>query len=671
MRELICGLLLLQLFALPSLAQKESPYTKYGKVGESDLRRQVYSIDSSAAAVVLCDRGQVRVVGNSKSSFSLRYTRHRVVHILKNSAYEMANIEVPLYHQGTMEEELISVKGVTYNLEDNKVVASKLGKDLLTEKRNENYNIKKFALTNVREGSIIEYEYEVSSDFLRHIDPWNFQGEMPVMWSEFVFSAPSFFIYTYLIHGYQPLFIKDQKNHMENLSVVVEREVALNRISETVVVSTGVTDYRFVMKDVPALREESFTSALENHMSRIQFQLAAQSKPLEERSYIEKWTDLTKELEGSEHFGAWYKDMENSLPAEARFISGGTSSQLQRSREIYQYVRDNYNCTGRKGIYTDGTMKSLVKSKKGTAAELNLLLLALLRNAGISSRPVIISTRGHGYVYPQYASLAQFNHLLVEMEVEGKTYHLDASHPFLGFNRLLPEFYNGHARKVDAAATEINFSPDSLLEKRNTRVYFLNDSSGEWQGKLVQQPGYFSSLEIRQELAQKGLQEWSEDLEKKRGNNISIRNVQIDSLSRLDGPIELSYDLQPTKFREGLIYLNPFFGNTWGSNPFSAAKRNYPVEMSYRIDETYLLTMEVPKGYEVDELPKQILAKMDEENSGYFEYRVSHSDGIISMRMILRINRTFFYPDEYDKLRQFFSLFIAKQSEQIVLKKKG
>jgi hypothetical protein len=112
------------------------------------------------------------------------------------------------------------------------------------------------------------------------------------------------------------------------------------------------------------------------------------------------------------------------------------------------------------------------------------------------------------------------------------------------------------------------------------------------------------------------------------------------------------------------------FGEGFDKNPFTAAERYYPVEMPYTMDQTYLLTMEIPKGYEVDELPKQLVAKLDEEQSAYFEYRISVSGTTISLRSRITMNRANYHPDEYESLRAFFNMVVNKQNEQIVFKKK-
>ena len=135
-------------------------------------------------------------------------------------------------------------------------------------------------------------------------------------------------------------------------------------------------------------------------------------------------------------------------------------------------------------------------------------------------------------------------------------------------------------------------------------------------------------------------------------------------------PVMLRYDVDINRGDEDILYINPMFGEGYSKNPFSATNRNYPVEMPYTTDENYSMTLEVPKGYVVDELPKQMLAKFDEEGKSFFEYRISHSNDIISFRTRIKLNRALFLPEEYESLREFFNIVVSKQSEQIVFKKK-
>ena len=110
-----------------SFAQNEQKY-KIKKVSIEDLKINSYSIDTGAAAVVLFDIGKAEFVGNMKGDLSVKFTRHKRVHILRKSAYDEANIEVMLYHAsiGNGEEVLDKAEGTTYNIEDGNVAATKL-----------------------------------------------------------------------------------------------------------------------------------------------------------------------------------------------------------------------------------------------------------------------------------------------------------------------------------------------------------------------------------------------------------------------------------------------------------------------------------------------------------------------------------------------------------------
>src|SRR5204862_3225775 len=178
------------------------------------------------------------------------------------------------------------------------------------------------------------------------------------------------------------------------------------------------------------------------------------------------------------------------------------------------------------------------------------------------------------------------------------------------------------------------------------------------------------SYTVRDEVKEKGEVEFFKEIQKVYGDDVKLVSPRIDSLTNYETPVALKYEVELDKPTEDILYINPMFGEAWKKNPFTSAERYYPVEMPYTIDETYILTMEVPTGYTVDELPKQMVVKLDEKESAFFAYRVSQSGSTISLRSRVKINRTVFGNDEYENLREFFNMIVNKQNEQIVFKKK-
>lgn len=641
---------------------------KFGKVTVEDLNKKVYSIDSNASAVVLGDFGSTEIVGNNEGWFSLRYKHHKRVHILNKAGYDMGDVNIYLYSNGRDEEELKNLKAYTYNVEDGKVVETKLEKSaVFKDNLSKNLVVKKFTFPNIKEGSIIEYEYTIESDFLFNLQPWEFQGAVPRLWSEYSLSLPEFLDYVFLSSGSQMFHIRDVKTRRENYNIT--DNMGAGR-SDRFTLTSNVFDHRWVMKDVPALKEEQFTSTIENYTAGVEFQLAGYKYPLTARNIMGSWPGLTKQLLEDEDFGlplnkdnGWLGDYVKPLIADAK-------DNLEKAKNIYAYVRDNYTCTNYHARYLNQSLKTIAKSKNGSVAEINLLMTAMMRYADIQADPVLMSTKDNGFTYALYPLIDKFNYIVSVIKIGNAVYYLDATRPGLGFGKLLPDLYNGHARVVNEMATPLEFESDSLHERKLTSVLISNDGKGNLIGSMNQTPGYFESYAIRKRMKENGEETFFGDIKKAFNAEIEISNSKVDSLSKYDLPVSIKYDFKLTPDGEDIIYLNPMFGEAYKENPFKSAERLYPVEMPYAMDETYMLSLEIPEGYDVDEIPKQMLVKLNEENEGQFEYRISKSGSTISIRSRVILKRALFGADEYEMLREFFNLVVKKQNEQIVFKKK-
>lgn len=663
----VCSLLILAAFQSHS---QEKSKVKFGKVSPDDFKETTYSIDTSASAVVIADIGSTEIVGNTKGNFSLEFKRFRRARIMNKNGYDIANVEIGLYTDGKAEEDLRSLKAVTYNLENGKVVETKLDvKDaVFKDKINKNFVIKKFTFPNIKEGSIIEYEYKLTSDFLFNLQPWEFQGEHPRLWSEYNVTMPEFYYYVTIMQGYVPFTFTDRKQRRESFTVMDNNTSGATQRGSF---SASVTDFRWVIKDVPAIKEENYTSTLRNHISRLEFQLAEVRDPFIPRKIMSTWPEVAKRLLEDESFGYSINRDNGWLNEVMGEATRGANKELEKAKNIFAYVRDNMTCTNYNRRTIDKTLRNVLKSRNGSEAEINLLLTAMLLKADLHAEPVILSTRSNGYTYPLYPLIDKFNYVICRLNIDGNYYYLDASRPRLGFGRLSYDVYNGHARVVDRDATALEFLSDSLVEGKVTSVFIINDEKGNMTGSIQHAPGYFESYNLRNRVKENGKEQYFSDIKKGFTGEVEISDPAIDSLDKYDFPVTVRYKFDIDNGDEDIIYFNPLLSEAWKENPFKSAERTYPVEMPYTIDQTYLLRLDVPKGYTVDELPKQIVVKLNENDDGFFEYRLSESNGAISLRSRIKINRAFFMPDEYEMLREFFNLVVKKHSEQIVFKKKS
>ncbi len=662
-------ILLLTTFSLVAYAQKEiNLFSKFGKITSKNLETKSYPIDGNANAVVLSDVGSTKLQGNTNGWFSLVSKRHTIIHILNKNAYDEASIEISLYVDGRDEEKVSGLKAVTYNLENGKIKETNLEKSgQFLETIDKNRKVLKFTMPQVKEGSIIEYQYQVTSDFISILDPWYFQRlTAPTLWSEFTFSVPQFFAYNFLSRGYLRMTFNDKKDRTENFNITYSGDAFG---SERANFTSGVTDYRWIIKNAPELKTENYTSSVRNHIARMEFQLAAQRDPLIFRNYQTTWEEITKSLLVSENFGQKLNANNNWMADEVKPLLTGVDDNLVKAKKIYEYVRDNFKSNGKYGIYMNQTLRNVFKSRQGSVPEINLLLTAILRYAGLHADPVLLSTTGHGYALEQSPMTTSMNYLVVQLRDGNNTYYLDGTVPRLGFNRLPLYCFNGHARVVNEYATSINLSADSVRSTKNSVFFITNGKDGKWGGNVKQQSAYYESFSIREEIGEKGKAAFFQKIQKNYGSSATISDQKIDSLENYEAPVSISYGIELNNQGEDILYINPTFSEGYKTNPFTSEERVYPVEMPFIHDENILATIEIPKGYKLDELPKQMRVKLDEKGESFFEYLITYSENIISFRCRIKLNKTMFMPEEYENLRDFFNLVVKKQSEQIVLKK--
>jgi Domain of Unknown Function with PDB structure (DUF3857)/Domain of Unknown Function with PDB structure (DUF3858)/Transglutaminase-like superfamily len=647
-------------------AQDKSP-VKFGKITAADFTIK-QPFDTGASAVVIADIGTSIFEGNVKGWFSLVYKRFRRIKILNKNGFEAAKVEIPLYADGTAEEKLDDLKAYTYNLENGKVVETKLdGASVFKDKLSKKHTVRKFTFPAVKEGSVIEYSYTIKSDFLFNLQPWSFQDEYPCLWSEYQVDIPEFFQYVTLNQGFMQLE-KKLGSYPSTFRVTVPGGADKD---EQVTLNGNVNTTRWVVKNIPALKEENFTSAMKNYVSSVEFQLSAvQFQGQMPHDYMGNWKLMSEKLMEGEHFGASLSKNNNWLDDDLKNVTSGITSKLEKAKKIFAYVRDNETCTDYSAIYIESSLKDAYKKHSGSVADINMLLIAMLRHEGIEADPLILSTKDNGFTNEIYPLVDRFNYVICEASIDGVYYNLDASSPYNGFAKLPPYCYNGHARVITKeSALPVYFEADSLREQKMTTVFITNDEKGGLSGSFKSQLGYYESFSLRKKL--KGdSKDYLKNIKSGNSFEMTVSEAAIDSLKKPDMPALIHYEFafKPSA-DDNIIYLSPMMSEGYKENPFKSAERKYPVEMSYTFDEIYLLNMEIPAGYTVDEVPKSAKVAFNDDE-GFFEYLIQKSDDGIQLRTRIKLNKATFTPEDYNGLRDFFAFIVKKQNEQIVLKKK-
>jgi hypothetical protein len=672
LRKSVSVSLLSALCALYSFAQDKCP-VKFGAVTAADFDISKLTVDTTSGAVILADVGSSSFEGNSAGWFSLVYKHQRRIRIINKNGFNLADVSINLYKNKDKEERLDDVKAITYNLENGEVVQTKLtNKEIFEDKYDEKHMRKKFTLPSVKEGSIIEYSYTISSDFLFNLQPWDFQGKYPRVWSEYSVDIPEYFKYVFLSQGYQPFSSKTESAGREVFSIMFEGQNPFEK-TQMVTITANTARTRWVMQNVPAFKEENYISSIKNHISKIEFQeqgIQFPNEPYED--VMGDWTRTSKQLLEREDFGAQLSRNNGWLNDEMKIVTAGAKTDLDKTKAIYYYVRNNIKSTNEKGILTQKDLKDVFKNKNGTVAEVNLLLVAMLRHENINADPVILSTRENGYTYTIYPILDRYDYVICRASVDTAVFLLDATRSYLGFNKLPSYCYNDYGRVIDKSTLPVSLSPDLLNEPAITNIMLFSDSiAGSWSGNITSIANYYESSKIRDKISSDGMEEYKKKVQTSYPEGFDLANIEIKNLDSSEMPVEVDGDVKfENPGNSDVIYFNPVSQNEFKDNPLKAEDRKYPVEMPYPIDDMCSLSIEIPAGYEVDELPKSVKVTFN-DTEGFFEYYISKNESMVTLHSHIKFAKATFPPEEYQDLRSFFDYIVKKNNEQIVFKKKN
>ncbi len=634
----------LALVGLHGFSQDKSPIV-FGKVTAADFVTPA-GVDTTANAVIIADIG-VRSFERPFSNAWDGYLQHtRRVLILKKSGFDAATVTVPLFNFKERSEEIIELKAVTYNLENGRVVKTELDKTgIFREKLSENVVTERFAFPAVREGSIVEYMYKEKSEFGFGNETWSFQGNYPCLWSEYVASIPSAFNYSVVPHSYLPFSIESKS-------------------SESNPAYGTIRTFRWAVKNIPALKEQPYTTTVRNWLARVEIRPGGLRY---------NWRIFNLQLLHSDRFGADLAAGNSWLDKDMMEITAGAGDDLNKAMKIYAYVRDHFSCNGRPGYLTNNPLRTVYKTRSGSEAELNLLLTAMLDHEKLNAAPVLLSTRSNGFINPLVPQPALLNYVICKVSIGPVFYYLDASDPDLPFNKLPLQCYNDYDLVVDTAIVfpEANLTADSLTEQKKMVVFLANGDKGGLEGTVQSFPGNAEATDIRKKMKmQDGEKKFHDQLTNGLMADETITDLEIDSLRLPDEPLVISYSCHiSTDNASDILYFTPTLLDRITENPLKETQRIYPVEMPYSRDINYILTLEVPSGFVVEELPKSVKVLLN-NNGGYFEYVLSQDGDQIHFRTRLRLAKANFQPQEYEELRNFFATVAEKENEQIVFKKK-
>ena len=624
---------------------------KFGNVSKEELMEERYPSDSSASAAYLYKYRNTYYLYNQSSGINLITEVHERIKIYDTDGLDYGTKSISLYKSSSNSERLSGIKGATYHMEGGKVVATKLEKDNIYKSEfSKNRNQVKLSFPNVKEGSVLEYKYKLISPYYQSIDELVFQGDIPVKKINSSVKIIDYFKYNIRTKGFLPLI--PVTNTVHNTSL---------RINEVLIA--------YNLNDVPALKAEKYVSNIDNYRSAVQFEIVSFQIPGQlTENFAKSWEDVVETIYDSQYFGkeldkkGYYKD-------DVDLALEGITDEKEKAVRILELVKSKVKWNSRGGYSTDEGVRDAYKEGAGNIGDINLMLISMLKYAGIQTKPVLLSTRNNGI--PLFPTLRGFNYVVAAAVINGEECLLDASEEFSTVDILPTKTLNWYGRKVseDGSSEIFELSPKKGSKNVTMMSVTLNDD-GSVEGKFRQQFDRNYALDFRKMYTKGTEEDFLTEMEED-NNGLEISDYQIKNLETLDKPVSQTYNYYMPDVIESVsqkLIFNPMLHLVTTENPFKAKEREYPVDYAYPWENVYTIMINIPEGYQVDHLPKPLAIMLPEDN-GSFKYNITQKGNTIYLKANVKIKTAIIAPHNYTFLKEFYTKLIEKETEKVVLSK--
>lgn len=645
---------LLVVALLLGFISKAQDYSQtFGNIGWPERELTEYAPDKDAEAVVLFDIGRSYFV-HTAGSYEIIYERTTRIKVLEESGIKWAEVEIPFYQHGDIYERVYDIQAVSYNYEEGRLNKTPLDvSNTYNEKVNESWNVKKFAVPNVRKGTILEYRYKISSPYKFNLRDWQFQWRIPVVHSQYEVSMIPFYKYAWLLQGATKF-----DSHISYVDRTSTRHFGSIEFNDLV--------NEYVMENVPAFKSEEFISSISDYIIKLDFQLSevlgtdGSSRPV-----MTTWEDLIKELSRDKNFGRYVSRSGRQASKVVDIDAQLKKSERERYNFALDYVKRNYNWRNTYGKYATKSPKDFVEDKLGNSADINLFTIGLLQELGIEAYPILISTRGHGKIREQYPYLSFFNYVVVMAKVEGQTLLCDATEVLSLHDQLPVRCINGKGLIIQDDKVEWIALEENQPSEVKTDIHIVWQGEAATKARIVTSATDYDALYYRKYYTDR--QDKLKEKLASEAYTLIDSTIAVNNQTEVEKPWELHYAFinQPMQVKEK-FFLAPFFDQVMSDNPLKQQERTYPVDLVYPQKRSFTTIIEIPEGYRPDFIPEDLTM----DNSLFaMEYKARVKDKQIQVTLNYHLKKSIYQPNNYARMKYYFSAIADKGNEKIVLTK--
>lgn len=307
----------------------------------------------------------------------------------------------------------------------------------------------------------------------------------------------------------------------------------------------------------------------------------------------------------------------NQAPVEAKAkeLTGGLSNDMAKIKAIFYYVQDNIRYIafedGMAGFRPESA-DEVLRKKYGDCKGMANLTKSLLKAAGFDAHLCWLGTNHIAYDY-QTPCLAVDNHMICALNYQGKTYFLDATETYLGFNEYAERIQGRQVLIDNGDKYQLSHIP-MAQSNQNADVEtgkftisadsFSGTVNHTWKGE--DKEGFLTSLNsFKKEKAETAV------LNFLAGGNTAyvISNLKLTNLNNPDQDVAASYSVN---FKDGLsafgkdYYIDLDRNKELRDAAIKIAERRHDYWFDHKVNLSVEHELALPTGYKTDQLPSAL-----------------------------------------------------------------
>jgi len=496
----------------------------------------------------------------------------------------------------------------------------------------------------ITEGASIEYKVKIQRNQLINkkdfVISYPTQASEPIIAANFIIDLP-----------------KGKKLHIKTLNDRYNNFGA--NLNPTIKEKDGRLIYSWQFKDIPQIIPES------NMPPNVEI------NPALFISTFSSWQEI---------YNWWWQLAVDKIQADTAIknkvieLTKNLISEGKKARAIYnfcaqkiRYVALEYGQAG----YEPHQASDIFKNKYGDCKDQAILLVTMLKEAGLSAWPVLIPTKDCYNLNPDFPSVI-FNHCIAAVSLEDKVIFLDPTAETTAFGDLPAADQGRRVFIAQESAYQIQSIPLSEakqnLVKQQVNIKINNDE-GMSATKSIFTYGIYDQaqrywfLYTPPELIEEGLREKIQDI----SIGAKLEKYNIKNAGDLNTPVVLNYAFKGPEYFivAGKLRIMPRLAGL-DSSLVAKDKRKYPIDFGLLDTTETIFEIEIPLNFTVKYIPESIT-----EDNPWSRYSVEYNykGNKIFFTQKKELKKNFVTQEEYAAFKNSFERLAKKLKQHIVLER--